>query len=763
MSKEFEYEVNRLAYTRGYMEMVIKAAEQNRGDFQENMKQAMVDLDHLDSSLSYINILTNSKFLEMASSELEALKKLKNKPYFARINFKSEGQKSEEIFYIGKTSLYERDTQEPIIVDWRSPVANVYYDGRLGKVEYESNEGSVAGYLSLKRQYKIDEGKLIDYQDVDLTTTDELLQESLSGKADTRLTEIVSTIQAEQNNVIRADLHRPIIVQGAAGSGKTTIALHRLSYFIYHHATRFKPEQLLIIAPNNMFIGYIADVLPELGVNKIRQATYINYMKQCVGKKLKVVKPEQKLIHILNQEIENEKMVKWLSRFKGSLTYKKLLDRYLKDIRDELCPTEDFMLEKYRLISGKKLRKLFIKDYQYLPFYKRLDKIKEIIKTDLRRKKKQIVDSLEKRFEAALDQALYNIKDEQKRKERVVYVLDTKEERLNTIQNESKTAVKRYMNKLPKVALLDYYKNLFFKDEKFRMYAEGLINKEQAEFFLTYNQKLLKQNQVEIEDLAGLFYMQHKIFGIEKELKAKNIVIDEAQDYSNFQLYALKVGLDTDMFTIVGDLAQGIHSYRGLRNWETLKNVIFPRANFMTLQKSYRTTIDIMEVANDVLGLMNEDLPKVEPVVRRGNQPVVYLYEHRKVLQDRIQATLIKIENDGYQSIAIIGKTEKECKALYKLLHKKVERPIQLLKENEAIKKGHLVIVPSYLSKGLEFDAVLIVSLVENYRLEEIDIKLLYVAMTRPMHQLYLFARDKKDVLMNEVDCQKWTCVSGEV
>lgn len=762
MSKEFEYEENRLAYTKGYMEMVIKVAEQNQGEFQESMKQALVDLDHLDSSLSYINILTNSKFLEMASSELEELKKLKDKPYFARINFKSEGQESEEIFYIGKTSLYERDTQEPIIVDWRSPVANVYYDGRLGKVEYESNEGMVEGYLSLKRQYKIEQGRLIDYQDVDLTTTDELLQESLSGKADTRLTEIVSTIQAEQNNVIRADLHRPVIVQGAAGSGKTTIALHRLSYFIYHHAARFKPEQLLIIAPNNMFIGYIADVLPELGVNKIRQATYIDYMRQCLGKNLKVVKSEQKLIQLINQDVENENMVKWLSRFKGSLKYKKLLDLYLKDIRDELCPIDDFMLERYKLTSGKKLRKLFIKDYQYLPFYKRLDKIKEIIKTDLRRKKKQIVLSLEKRFEAALDQALYNIKDEQKRKDRVVYVLDTKEERLSTIQREAKTAVKKYMNKFSKVAILDYYKGLFFNEERFYLYAKGLINKEQADFFLYYNQKLLQQKHVEMEDLAGLFYMQHRIFGIDKDSKAKNIVIDEAQDYSNFQLYALKVGLDTDMFTIVGDLAQGIHSYRGLRSWETLKNVIFPRANYMTLQKSYRTTIDIMDVANDVLGLMKQDLPKVEPVVRRGDKPMVYLYENREMLQQRIHMTLKMIEHAGYQSIAIIGKTEKESKDLYKLLHKKTDRPIQLLKENEAIKKGHLVIVPSYLSKGLEFDAVLIVSLVETYRLEEIDIKLLYVAMTRPMHRLYLFAREKEDVLMNEVDSGKWTIASYE-
>lgn len=177
----------------------------------------------------------------------------------------------------------------------------------------------------------------------------------------------------------------------------------------------------------------------------------------------------------------------------------------------------------------------------------------------------------------------------------------------------------------------------------------------------------------------------------------------------------------------------------------------------MTLQKSYRTTIDIMDVANDVLGLMNEDLPKVEPVVRRGNKPLLYLYENEEELQQKIQRTLKMIEHDGYKSIALIGKTEKESKALYKLLHKKIERPTQLLKENEAIKKGHLVSVPSYLSKGLEFDAVLIVSLVESYRLEEIDIKLLYVAMTRPMHRLYLFAQEKEDVLMNKVDSQKWT------
>ncbi|GAA0314006.1 RNA polymerase recycling motor HelD [Bacillus carboniphilus] len=571
---DFHQEENRLGYTKKYIEYVLKAAELNQGNYKENIKQAMVDLDYLDSSLSYINILTNSKFLDMASTEFETLKRIKDKPYFARINFKKTSKNTEDVYYIGKTSLYEKETQEPIIIDWRSPVANVYYDGRLGDVSYESNDKTVNGFLSLKRQYKIEDGKLIDCQDVDLTTTDELLQDSLSGKADSRLTEIVSTIQAEQNQVIRADLNRPIIVQGAAGSGKTTIALHRISYFIYQYAEKFRPEQLMIIAPNKMFIDYISDVLPELGVDKIRQATFIDFVKECIGKKLKVVNPEQKLISFLNKEVENEKMVKWLSSFKGSLTYKKIINRYLKDIRDGMSPCEDFVLEKFRLSSGKKLHKLFIKEYKYLPFLKRKEKIQEILRADLKRKKKQALAKLEEKYEEALEQALFHMKDEVKRKKRVVSLMDQKEKRLKKIQQESKHAVKTYMSKLPKDTLLGYYKKLFLSVEQFNKYADGLLTEEQISFFVRYNQEILNKNQVEIEDLAALFYMKAKIFGIDKKLLAKNVVIDEAQDYSEFQFFALKEGLGTDMFTIVGDLAQGIHSYRGLQQWDRLKSVI---------------------------------------------------------------------------------------------------------------------------------------------------------------------------------------------
>lgn len=308
------------------------------------------------------------------------------------------------------------------------------------------------------------------------------------------------------------------------------------------------------------------------------------------------------------------------------------------------------------------------------------------------------------------------------------------------------------MNHFPKDTLLGYYKKLFSNKDTFKTYAENILTDEQANFFFEYNQKLLDEKRVEVEDLAALFYMQHKIFGINPDLKVKNVVIDEAQDYSEFQLYALKEGLETDMFTIVGDLAQGIHSYRGLKSWKTLTDVIFPRANYLTMQKSYRTTIEIMNVANEVLNLMEEELPNVEPVVRRGKKPVFYSYQEDKDLLENIQSVLISVRKNGNSSVALIGKTEKECKELYRFLKKSLNHPIQLLKENQQIEKGHLVIVPSYLSKGLEFDVVMIVSFHEAYLQDEIDIKLLYVAMTRPMHELYMFAKQKDDLLLNSVN-----------
>jgi len=753
---EWEQEESRLEYTKNYMNIVLQEAQINQGTLQENVRESISNEEALDSSLSYINYLTNSKFLQLATTELTILKRILDAPYFARIDYQMKGKSHKDVYYLGKTSLYEKDTQKPIIVDWRSPIANVYYDGRLGEVAYEVNEETIEGYLSLKRQFKIEKGKLLHYQDIDLTTTDELLQQSLAGKADQRLSEIISTIQAEQNEIIRADLNRPIIVQGAAGSGKTTIALHRISYFIYNYARYFQPEQLMIIAPNNMFIGYIAEALPDLGVEKIRQTTFLDYVLLCIGKKMKVIQSNKKLLTFINHENKQEELVKWLSRYKGSLAYKKVMDKYLMDICNEMSPKEDFRVEKFPLYGAKKLERLFKKEYDYLPLIKRKEKIKGILQADLKRKKKIILSKLEEKYEEALDRAL-RIKEDDKRKERVVYFLDTKEERLANVKKEASTAVRKYMKTMQTTDLYGYYARLFEDKKLLRKYTEDSLTEKQLNYMIAFQRKILKQKKVEMEDLGALFYLQYKIFGIDKEYRAKNIVIDEVQDYSEFQLYALKAGLETDMFTLVGDLAQGIHSYRGLQNWQTLQQTIFPRANYMTLQKSYRTTIEIMFLANEILHLLDEDLPKVKPVVRHGEKPTVHLYDPKQVLVDKMIELADGLHGEGFHSIAIIGKTEEECKAIFKEMQKRKVPNVQFLQENEELEKNYLIIVPSYLSKGLEFDAVFLFTLNEVFTQEEIDLKLLYVAMTRPMHRLHLFTREKTALLLDKADESHFT------
>jgi DNA helicase II / ATP-dependent DNA helicase PcrA len=750
--KDYQAEVERLEFTKEYIKTVLEISKGNKEFFVENMKQAFADLDPSDSSAGYTSLLANATFLELAETELKRLESIIGKPYFSRINFTSSGDQKEEILYIGKASLFDRVEQKPIIVDWRSPIANVYYDGRLGDVTYEAYGETQSGFLSLKRQYEIEEGILKEIRDIDLTTHDELLQKSLSGKADNRLSEIVATIQNEQNEVIRASLKHPIIVQGAAGSGKTTIALHRISYFLYSFGYQFPPEKLMILAPNRLFIDYISAVLPELGVNKINQTTFIDFMKSCFGKKIKLFSPNTKLITLLEGN-ERSKTLQWVSTYKGSLEFKELIDRYVYEMELSLAPTEDFIVEKSLLMKGKKLKRLFLREYTYLPIYKRIDKIKNLLANDIKIKKSIMLSKITTKYDDALDKALFTTKmEEEKRKQKVVTIMDLKEERIKKIEQESKVAVKNYMKAFVKKDIFAVYKELMTSEELLKKYSMTLSEKE-CKVLSQYCKRIFAKDAYELEDLAPLFYLKAKLEGIDEKYKMRSIFIDEAQDYSYFQFAALKEGFETDLFTIVGDLAQGIHSYRGLNSWEPLLTEIFPNANYQALQKSYRTTVEIMNLANDILSIMRKDLPKVEPVIRHGDKPRFTKVDPSNLQQVReaLERDITSLKEEDLHSIAIIGRTEKECQRIYQMLETS-RLPIQLLEEKEDMKKGNVVILPSYLSKGLEFDAVLIVNLEEAYTEVELDIKLLYVAMTRPMHRLYMYGSGLANFLLDRAD-----------
>lgn len=727
---DFEFELQRLDYTKHYMQKLLEESLRDVQSSQDEIRHAMADLDYLDSSLSYINILTNTRFFEMARTQKEGLEAIQQKPYFARIHFKADGEK-DEFLYIGKTSVFHQETQEPVIVDWRSPVANVYYDGRLGDLTYKVRDEEISGHLYSKRQYKIEEGELLDILDIDLTTNDELLQEALAGKADVRLTEIVSTIQAEQNEIIRANLKQPIIVQGAAGSGKTTIALHRISYFLYTMGADFPSDKLMILAPSKLFMEYIGDVLPELGVGRICQRTFAEYVLNATGVKLKLADPNEKLELLTTESALNEEAIS-IAKMKGTLQYREIMQRYVEKLELETAELfEDVYIEKYRIMRGTRLKKLFLEDFNYMPLEKRIERIRTIMLSEVNRKRKQLYKILSDKYEEALDKALYGIRDDEKRRSRITRIMDERDERLPSIEKEGKQKVSTYMRRFKKFNCKKLYRDWLTDPKLHNELACHWSDSERDAFFGAH----IKETY-ETEDLAAIYFLHAKLKGVEDKWKMRVVFIDEVQDYSEFQLAALQDGLETDMFTMVGDLAQGIHSYRALTSWEPVQEM-FPRATYTTLQKSYRTTIEIMQLANKVLAQMDEDLPLVEPVVRHGKEPKFYDLQALDAVQ--VNEIYEEILKRGHRSIALICKTRKEAAAI----HKKLEQsgmPVQLLGENSDINGDCLLIVPSHLSKGLEFDAVIIAAFEEPFRDHPIDRKLLYVAMTRPMHELHLLS-----------------------
>ena len=734
---DFQAEMKRLAYTQSYMQQILNESQRDLRSAQENIRQSMADLDYLDSSLSYLNILTNARFFEMARTQKEGLEAIQKKPYFARIHFQKTDD-PEEFLYIGKTSLFHRETHEPIIVDWRSPVANVYYDGRLGDMEYDVRGEIHKGHLFAKRQYKIEHGELLDIRDIDLTTNDELLQEALAGKADVRLTEIVSTIQKEQNDIIRAHLRQPIIVQGAAGSGKTTIALHRISYFLYTMGEHFNPEQLMILAPNKLFIDYIGDVLPELGVDKICQTTFTDYVLAATKLKLKLQDPNTQLESLVAGE--SNPSTAWIAEVKGSLYYRDIIERYIQKIEQAIAEQfEDVYIEKYRIMRASHLKKLFLYEFSYMPIEKRLTHIKKVVASHVRQKKQAVLATLHKKYDEALGKALNGIRDDDKRRRVVTRFIDERDERIPAIEKEAKSTATVYMRRFAKHNIKTLYRNLLTNAELLTELAPEWHYLEQQQFLQAH-----RKEQWALEDLAALYYLQARIKGIADKWKMRVVFIDEVQDYSLFQLVALKTGLDTDMFTMVGDLAQGIHSYRSLTSWEPVQN-LFPRASFRTLQKSYRTTIEIMEVANQILAQMDEQLPLVEPVVRHGNIPSFIQANTFDAIQ--IKNIFNTIRQHGHCSVALICKTTAEATAMQQTL---TDHHIasQLLTENDTINQDILLVIPSHLAKGLEFDAVIVAAFDTPFYDTAIDRKLLYVALTRAMHELYLIGPSKSTFLL---------------
>lgn len=750
---DYEVELKRLDVTKEHIEHTISSVEAYRKTFSDNIKDAMSNLDTQESSSNYIDALINTQFVEIADKNYDNLLRARKKPYFARIDFKQKGSNQREQFYIGKTSLLRDGEFTPLVVDWRAPISTLYYEGRLGENQYESEGDLYEGELFLKRQIAIEDGKLVDFIDVDITTNDAFLQASLEASADQRLKDIASTIQAEQNRVIRANMRRPLIVQGVAGSGKTTIALHRIAYFIYTYEKTFNPESFMIVAPNRLFINYISEVLPELGVEKVKQTTYIDFMNELIGKKITLIDKNEKLIKLLHEGEESNQLLMWNTNFKGSLSYMQGIENYLADIEKKYTPNQHFVYQNEVIASRVEIRTLFLDSYRYMPLMKRVQEIKKLITFRLKHAHKEALKITEDAYNLKIDHILRVKEPGDERRSEVVSLMDKRDQKLSDMKNEFKHAVKNYMALFPKQNYMDYYVELMTNKDIFHRYFGQLLTSEQISYHIELSHSLLNKGKFELEDLSALLYFKNRVSGFDEPPEITTLVIDEAQDFSMFQFYILKHVLKTVRLTLLGDLSQGIHSYRGTNDWAAVMEQVFPddQPNYMTLEQSYRTTVEIMDTANIILSkLGDESIVYAKPVIRHGEQPVIQQYDTVDLLLKSVYEKVDFLHGKGYKSIALICKTKAECIKLKRTFDQQKKYSVKILDEKEEHYSAGIILVPSYFAKGLEFDAVLILAIEEGYGLHPLDVKLLYVAMTRALHHMdLLYVKDTMPILEN--------------
>ena len=699
---------------------------------------------YVSSHLAYLN-----------NKKLSDLKKIKKKPYFARIDFKSKNDPKEEL-YIGKLSILDSETQKPIIIDWRAPISNLYYDGRIGNSSYKSPEGIIEGTIFLKRQYFIENQILEKYSDIDLKTNDELLQIALNEKADDRLKNIVATIQGEQNDIIRADMNTALIVQGVAGSGKTTIALHRIAYLIYNCDKEFDPENFMIIAPNKFFLNYISNVLPDLGVENVKQYTFEDFAYEIIGKKLKISDSNEKLVTIVNKEFDeiNNGDIDTIiseSKFKSSINFKKIVDEYLKELEDNYLPQKDFIIENVRIMRYENIKKLFVDTYKNLNFERRIEEVKKHIFSKIKNNKDIIVKTITAKRSLKINKMLKdnNLTDDEKRKKRIEIFEET-EELLKKIYNDNIKIVDIYFNEIPKKDCVAYYKEFIEK------YIYNKIeNKILAQYLVQNTIRNLNKNEVTFEDLAPIIYIHYKIFGSKIKKNLRHVIIDEAQDYGEFQFSVLKTILKSNSMTVLGDIAQGIHSYRGIENWKNFIDIEFPEEDviYTTLSKTYRTTKEIMYKANNVIDKLpdfeKQFIIKGEPVIEgKNSMNIKKLSTESEIIKECIKR-IDEYTDLGFKSIAIIGKDIDECKSIKKQIVK-YNKNVKLIQSKDSEYHAGISIVPSYLAKGLEFDSVILFNVNnEKYKNNVLDIKLLYVAITRAMSKLDAFYTEKISEILN--------------
>ena len=663
-SEEWQRESNYLDKTVGLIRKKISNLGQELYDDDEKILEfkkfiwntrTEMDPSEMKSMMAESDLQVS--IMQNKGNYLQKLFRIQNKPYFGSIKFKDE--EGENDIYIGITHV--EDKLNYYVHDWRSPICSMFYDYETGKASYKAPDGIIEGEILRKRQYIIEDAILKNIFDNDLNISDSLLQEVLAEESSDKMKNIVNTIQEEQNKVIRNTEDKNLIVEGIAGSGKTSVALHRIAFLLYR-IPNLKSNNVVIFTPNKVFTEYISNVLPELGEDNTYSMTFYDLLCQNINE----YKNIESFMDFISRYYKKEVIDIEFTKYKQSDEIIRDIDNYISDIINNIKFTSTFTYDDVIDIDIEELNKMLTYKYSNFPLFERIKEMAKRIAYNNYNGSIKNASSINKKL-----------------KEIININLDIKE-----IFNNFFTS-----------SYCKYKKNIDSNDN-----------------FIYY------------EDATIFLYIKSLLMGFNTNHNIKEVVIDEAQDYNKLEYLLIKKIFKTANYTILGDTNQTINPYYKYNSLEELKE-IFDSSKYITLTKTYRSTEKIIDYTNKILGLNY-----VTAIRNREANDIIFRDNITK--DDFIKD--INYLKDISKSIAIITKNDDEALKVYDMLNDTYD--INLILGLGNIKRD-LVVVPSYIAKGLEFDSVIIYTDNDNKYSSE-DKYLYYTACTRAQHNLIIYNQD---------------------
>jgi len=652
--------------------------------------------------------------------QIEQYKRMLGTPYFGRFDFIQGGEDKDQI-HVGIKNIIDDQSYYMWVYDWRAPICSVFYQYGLGKVSYEAPDGTIQGEITLKRQYKILAGDLKYYADCNTQINDEMLLHVLSQNTSSKMRNIVETIQKEQDAIIRDVENELVIVQGVAGSGKTSVALHRIAFLLYQGVNQsLTSNNMLILSPNDIFSEYISQVLPELGEENVCQITFDTVVDDLIGNRLKI---ESKM-EFLDYRVQNETTSEFNTRkigiaFKSSRDFKILLDRFISYYIKNYIPFQDVYYDGETITSKTLLKNQLLSNKIKVPLLKKLKRIRATIMKEIKRLEKIRLESIQN-FVITRGGSEFH----EKAMSRLLLY-----KRFQVLNGQIKA--------FTQVDYLEVYKTLFKDSDLWYRLSKGLSLPEEIEEIIKETYQNLEKDYITCEDASALLFIKLNLEGSDMFYDIKHVVIDEAQDYNYLEYEIFKMLFKESRFTIVGDVNQAIDEKRAELSWyKPIEQILDKKKSTrLFLNKGYRCSYGIGLFSQKILTTHEEH----ESLERESEEPVYYSKKSYEAIDEAIVKQIKNCQDRGYESIAILCKCSRETdKAYESIIRLSSKIGIKKVENTGTIGTG-VVILPIYLAKGLEFDAVIIYNGSDEIYFTELDRKLLYIASTRALHQLTMY------------------------